>query len=433
MNILAAIERKRDGEANTPEELKAISEAAATGSAPDYQLAAWLMAAYLKGLSAEETAALTMAMAHSGEVLNLSTLPKPWVDKHSTGGVGDKTTIVLLPLLAACGLTMVKMSGRGLGITGGTVDKLASIPGFRLDLSPAEMVAQAGRIGLALAGQTADLAPADKALYALRDVTATVDSVPLIVASILSKKIAGGAETIVLDVKCGSGALMTSMTRARELAKWLVATGKHCGLHIRLAITDMDQPLGRMAGNALEVLEAIEVLQGTPGRFRELCLDLAAETLEAAGIAKSEAKGREIAAKALGDGSAAKKASEWFLAQGAEFDPVAEPGLLVKAPVVQTLGYQGDPGWVGRVDARAVGEAVVQLGGGRKTKEDAINLSVGVETLIEVGQRVEPGQAVFRIHAQSAPDAARAVVMLEGAVAVSESAVSARPRVLEAM
>ncbi len=276
--------KRQQGLGNSRQELRIVADGAADGSLTDEELTAWLKAAYDHPLSPEETAQLTLAMAESGERLDLTGLPKPWVDKHSTGGVGDKTTIVLLPLLAACGLTVVKMSGRGLGITGGTVDKLGSVPGFRLDLSPDEMKEQAGRIGIALTGQTPRLAPADKRLYALRDVTGTVGSVPLIVSSILSKKIAGGAETVILDVKCGSGAFMKTLLKAEALAQALQDTANLCALNLHTSITDMDQPLGHAVGNALEVKEAIRVLKGEEiGRFRDLCLHFAGKALLATG------------------------------------------------------------------------------------------------------------------------------------------------------
>ena len=264
MTLLPLIARRRDGGSHSADDLGFLAQAAAEGSVPDYQLAAWLMAAYLNPLDERETADLTVAMARSGERLDLSVLSRPWVDKHSTGGVGDKTTLVLLPLLAACGLSLVKMSGRGLGITGGTLDKLASVEGLRLDLPPEALLRVAAESGFALGGQTARLAPADGALYALRDATGTVASLPLIVSSILSKKIAGGAETVVLDVKCGSGAFMRTLPEARALAHALRTVGERCGLRVRCAITDMSTPLGAAVGNALEVREAWDVLSGAP-------------------------------------------------------------------------------------------------------------------------------------------------------------------------
>lgn len=391
MGIVETIAARRDAQTNTREQLDALARGAADGSIPDYQLSAWLMAAYLNPLSMRETADLTMAMAESGERMDLTGLPKPWVDKHSTGGVGDKTTLVLLPLLAACGLTVVKMSGRGLGITGGTVDKLASVRGFRMDLAPEEMKAQASRIGIAITGQTPRLAPADKKLYALRDVTGTVGSVPLIVSSILSKKLAGGCETVVLDVKCGSGAFMKTLENASELASWLREIGGLCGLNLHLSITDMDQPLGRAVGNALEVKEAIRVLQGEQGRLRELCVHFAGLALAATGVGD-----RSAAESALSNGAALAKAKEWFAAQGAD-GRVFENEEWCRAPSVYELRADRD-GFVFRVDARTIGKAVVEMGGGRKTKEDEIDPSVGVLLHVEVGDRVTNGDLLAEVH-----------------------------------
>lgn len=393
--MLAAIGRKRDGEANTADDLRLIAQGAADSSVPDYQLSAWLMAAVLNGLDAEETAALTMAMAASGERLDLAGLPKPWLDKHSTGGVGDKTTLVLLPLLAACGLTVVKMSGRGLGITGGTIDKLESVPGMRLDLTPEDMKAQARDIGLALTGQTPRLAPADGRLYALRDVTGTVASIPLITSSILSKKIAGGAEALVLDVKCGSGAFMRHQASAKELAESLVSVGKRAGLRVRAEISDMDQPLGAEVGNALEVKEAIRVLSGQVAsgpsdRFRELCLHFARLALGLAGRDEALAESR------LADGTALAKAKEWFAAQGGSLKVFASEDWGRAAHSVEVLASAS--GFVERVDAGQVGELAVELGAGRRTKADAIDHAVGVTIHACVGDAVEAGQPLATVH-----------------------------------
>lgn len=425
-SLLSIIADRRDGRRHSPQDLSVLAQSAAKGSAPEYQIAAWLMAAYLNPLSFDETAGLTLAMARSGETLDLGGLPKPWVDKHSTGGVGDKTTLVALPVLAACGLTLVKMSGRGLGITGGTVDKLASVPGFRLDLTPREMIAQAGHIGLALTGQTPRLAPADGALYALRDATATVGSIPLIVSSILSKKLAAGADTIALDVKCGSGAFMPDLNRARELARWLRETGERCGIRTVVAITDMDQPLGSAVGNALEVREAGATLHGNgPKRFVELVLGLCGEALAACGAAASVAEGVEAAKAALESGAALGKAEAWFEAQGASPEAWLGAGLA-QAAVTGEVRAQED-GWVTRVDARTVGEVVVGLGGGRARKEDAIDPSAGVESLVEVGDRVATGQPWARIHASSEVALEQAITGIGGALVVSEDRVEPRP------
>ncbi len=430
MRAIDLIAKRRDGIRHTEEELRLLSTSAADSSIPDYQLAAWLMAAYLNPLDREQTVWLTQAMADTGERLDLSALPSPRVDKHSTGGVGDKTTLALLPLLASCGATLVKMSGRGLGITGGTLDKLESLPGFRTDLTPEEMIRQAGAIGLALTGQTPRLVPADRTLYSLRDAIGAVDSLPLIVSSILSKKIAGGADRIVLDVKCGSGGFMPTLERATELAEWLKSVGEGCGLSLWIAITDMEQPLGIWAGNALELKEAVRTLKGEErGRFRELCVRLAGLALVSSGLAPSLEEGAEVAGSALDSGKAAEKARAWFRAQGASVDPLTTEEWCV-APVQTTLTWRGDSGFVGRVDARKVGEAVVALGGGRKAKGESIDASVGVGTRVEVGDALTPGQVVFEVHARSEADAEEAVNQLLSALEVQAEPVPPRPVVI---
>jgi pyrimidine-nucleoside phosphorylase len=431
MNIQDIIAAKRDGLKHTKPELEWLANAAARGEIADYQISAWLMAAYLHPLDPEETAWLTLAMADSGERLDLTGLPKPWVDKHSTGGVGDKTSIVLLPLLAACGLTVVKMSGRGLGITGGTVDKLGSVPGFRMDLSPNELKAQAKKIGLAITGQTPNLAPADKVFYALRDATATVGSVPLIVSSILSKKIAGGAETVVLDVKAGSGAFMKTLDEAKALASALSETSRLAGLKTRLAITDMSQPLGRTVGNALEVMEAGAVLTGNePSRFAELCIDLAALTLVAAGVTWDMETGHEKARNALFNGFALRKAEQWFEAQGGDPSVLVRPDKLPQAPVRKRIEAAQD-GWVGEVRAQTVGEVVVALGGGRAKKDDVIYPSVGVEVHVEVGEKVVSGQPLFTVHAKNDQDWEAAREKLAGCLRISDKSVDLIAPVIE--
>lgn len=440
MNVQSILERRRDGQGNSRDELEFLARGAGNGSIPDYQLSAWLMAAFLKPLSADETAWLTMGMAASGERLDLSGLPHPWLDKHSTGGVGDKTSIAVLPILAACGLTVVKMSGRGLGITGGTVDKLASVPGLRLDLSPAEMVAQARSIGIALTGQTPDLAPADKALYALRDVTATVPSIPLIVSSILSKKLAGGAEIVVLDVKCGRGAFMKTLEEARALSAALVETGKRCGLAVHCAITDMDQPLGRSIGNANEVAEAIEVLQGKVAptrsdasdpavRFASLAFQLSVEALSAAGFANES----ELVENALASGAALRKLAEWFQAQGASAPVWSDVTQLPQPAARRIVRHAGPGGWVASIDAEAFGRAVIELGGGRHRKEDSIDPTVGIEMGVAVGSKVEPGAALFEVFAGSETAAANAEASLAHAIRVSDAEIAPRALILESV
>ena len=426
MDFAPILTTRRDAGRHCREDLRALARGAADGSIPDYQLAAWLMAAYLNPLDADETAWLTEAIADSGDRMDLAGLPMPWVDKHSTGGVGDKTTLVLLPLLAACGLTLVKMSGRGLGITGGTIDKLESIPGFDTDRTPEEMKDQANRIGLAITGQSPDLAPADKVLYALRDVTGTTSSIPLLVSSILSKKMAGGAETIVLDVKSGSGGFMRTAEGARALAQALADTAHRLGLNCRLALTDMEQPLGAAVGNALEVEEAWQVLRSpdalpeTTARFRDLCLELAGLTLVACGTGD-----RALAAQRLSDGTAWSKAREWIAAQGGDVD-----APLAKAPVTRDLTADRD-GWLARLDARTVGRAVVDLGGGRRKKGDPIDPAVGVVIHRHVGHPVKSGDPLLTVHAADEAAAEKAVAAIREGIEIGPTLVAPRPLVIE--
>jgi pyrimidine-nucleoside phosphorylase len=440
MEFQEVIAHRRDGVGNSQEELEMVAHAAAdvarsVPNAPvrDYHLSAWLMAAYLRPLGPEETAWLTVAMADSGERLDLTGLPKPWTDKHSTGGVGDKTSIILLPLLASCGMTIVKMSGRGLGITGGTVDKLESVPGFRMDLTPPELKAQAAKIGLAVTGQTANLVPADKALYALRDVTATVDSVPLIVSSILSKKLAGGAERVILDVKCGSGGFMDDLGKATVLARSLIETGERIGLPVFVSITDMSQPLGRCVGNLLEVKEAAEVLKGAPGRLTELCVRLAGHALVASGLSASEDDGFVRARHALNSGQALGRAEEWFAAQGSTVDVFGHPEKLPVAPVSLLVASPFGPGFVEKVDARVVGQVVLGLGGGREKTSDTIDPTVGVECLKAVGDEVGADEDLFVVHAASDAAAEEAAKHLVEAVKVAKKPAEPIPLVFKTL
>lgn len=435
MNPVRVIERKRDGGSHTPEELAFIAKAA-TQPGPDTmseaQLAAWCMAVVWRGLDLDETAELTRAMADSGDRVDLEGLPHPWVDKHSTGGVGDKTTLTLLPMLAACGLTCVKMSGRGLGKTGGTIDKLESIPGFRTSLSIPELKSQANRIGLALTGQTPRLTPADKTLYALRDVTGTVRSIPLIASSILSKKIAGGAEAISIDLKCGSGAFMETLDEARSLAEVMLGVAERLGVKLGIEITDMDQPLGQCVGNALEVIEAVDTLRGHGRqRFTDLCLELCASTLTLSGHAPDHNSALKLADHALKSGEAMQKARDWFAAQGATISP-DHIHQLRDAPV-RRMVLGNEAGWISRVDAGRVGEVVVDLGGGRRQQRDVIDHRVGVEVVVEVGDDVLPGREMFEIHARTESEADAAEARLREAVVLSPDPVPFRPVVLERM
>ncbi|MES1227365.1 MAG: thymidine phosphorylase [Armatimonadota bacterium] len=390
----------------------------------DYWLAAWLAAACAKPLSFDETARLTEAMAHSGQVIDTTALPHPVVDKHSTGGVGDKTTIILLPMLAAAGLTCLKMSGKGLGHTGGTIDKLAAVPGFTTDLDPEQMTEACRACGIALAAQGEQLAPADGKLYQLRDLTGTVGSIPLIVASILSKKMAGGANLIGLDVKAGSGGIMGTDEGAMDLARWLVEVGKRLRLHVHASVTDMGQPLGRMVGNALEVKEAAQILRGEgDSRLRELCVSLAAQTLASAGVGDA----RGVAEKTLQTGAAMKKAEEWFAAQQGTPDVLHRDDWCLALEKTEISAIE--TGVVQAVQARAVGMAAVRLGAGRAKKTDIIDPAVGIEVLVQPGDRVGAGQPLFVVH-HNHPIDPEAMELLYGSVQVSEQAPPKRPVVL---
>lgn len=434
MDIQQIIATRRDGKVHSREQLVELANAAATLAVPDYQIAAWLMAAYLNPLKDQETAWLTDAMAKTGDTIDLTGLPKPWLDKHSTGGVGDKTTIAMLPILAACGLTIIKMSGRGLGLAGGTLDKLASIPGFRLDLSPREMKAQAKEIGLALTGQTPDLAPADKTLYALRDATGTVENIPLIASSVLCKKIAGGADTIVLDVKAGCGAYMKTFDDAHALAECMMKVGRELGLKLSIAITDMSQPLGSALGNALEVQEAIKVLKNEPlnlseVRFRDLLVELGAHCLLATKLTKTLDEGHRRVGQVIENGHALRKMRQWFHAQGATLDVTAND-VLPKAPVQQSILAES-PGWIAELDAETFGWVVVRLGGGRRNKDDEIDPSVGICVHQPVGTEIKKGDPIATIHASTEANALKAAQDLAPAIKISANQVPQTRLVLE--
>ncbi|MFN8423539.1 MAG: thymidine phosphorylase [Anaerolineae bacterium] len=407
--MLPLVEAKRDGLAHDEASLRWLMRAVVDGAVPDYQIAAWLMAVVLRGMTAAETAALTRAMAESGTCLDLSDVPGPVVDKHSTGGVGDKTTLVVGPLAAATGLTMAKMSGRGLGHTGGTLDKLESFPGLTVDLDVERFKRQARDVGLVVAGQSADLAPADRILYALRDVTGTVPSLPLIASSIMSKKLAAGAAAIVLDVKVGGGAFMQTLGEAQALAEAMLAIGRAAAPPRRMAalLTAMDEPLGRAIGNALEVREAIETLRGDgPPDLLELALRTASLLHVAAGAAVHVDEARPRLERALASGEALERLRRMVASQGGDAACVDAPDRLPSAPIRRAV-LAPTAGVVRRVDARALGDGAVALGAGRRVKGEAIDHAVGFVLCARVGERVAAGDALAEVHART-EDSARA-------------------------
>lgn len=408
MRAVDIIARKRDGYSLTREEIDFFIHGFTRGDIPDYQASAWLMAVFLRGMDARETTDLTLAMAHSGETLDLSGIAPVVVDKHSTGGVGDKTTLVVGPMVAALGLPVGKMSGRGLGFSGGTLDKLESIPGLRVTLTKDEFLHQLKEVGLVIAGQSADLAPADGKLYALRDVTATVESLPLIASSIMSKKIAAGAHVIVLDVKVGRGAFMKSEDQAVALAQAMVEIGQSMNRKVAAVIADMDQPLGNTVGNALEVHEAISTLSGNgPRDLVEHCLAVASQMVLAGKTADPDDARRQLLAT-LGDGRALAKFQAMIHAQGGDPAVVVEPDRLPHARLVESVPAPRT-GYIAAVDAMEVGLTAVDLGAGRLKKGDTIDPAVGIVLHAKIGDLVSQGQPLFTIHANNATlkDAAR--------------------------
>ena len=420
------IEKKRDGRALAPEEIRAFVQAYAADELPDYQMSAMAMAIYFRGMTTAETAALTEAMMRSGDVLDFSGWPCPTADKHSTGGIGDKISLVLAPLAASAGLAVPMISGRGLGLTGGTLDKLEAIPGFdtRLDIEAFRRVL--ADTGCAIIGQTDRLAPADRKLYALRDVTATVPSVPLITASIMSKKLAEGASILVFDVKCGRGAFMRARKQAQQLAASLLDTGRAMGRRVSALITDMEQPLGRAAGNAVEVAEAIEVLQGRgPADVRALTLALTAQMTLLAGVhADAATAARELSAR-LDDGRALEIFRRMIAAQGGDARVVDDPLRLLPRPGASLDIPSPHNGQVVFVDAEKIGRVVLQLGAGRRRTEDVIDPAAGVSALVQCGETIARGQPLLRLHAR---DAATVESLRAEAAAAVEIADGPRPR-----
>ncbi|MGN1147139.1 MAG: pyrimidine-nucleoside phosphorylase [Lachnospiraceae bacterium] len=420
MRMYDLIVKKRSGRTLTTEEINFMIKGYTDGSIPDYQMSAMMMAIYFKGMNEAETLALTMAMEKSGETLDLSPIKGIKVDKHSTGGVGDKTSLALTPMVAACGIPVAKMSGRGLGHTGGTIDKLESFPGFSTELSTEKFMENVNRIGIAIMGQTADLAPADKKLYALRDVTATVDNMSLIASSIMSKKLAAGADAIVLDVKTGSGAFMKEEKDAFALAEEMVKIGNGAGRRTVAVVSDMDQPLGNAVGNALEVKEAIATLQGNgPKDFLELCLTLGSQMLILGGKATDETEARKKLQQTIEDGSALRKLAAFVEAQGGDASAVYDENLLPAAAIVEELKAE-KTGYISHIACDEVGICSLLLGGGRETKESTIDLAVGIVLQKKRGDFVHAGDTLAVLHANDRERLAAARERLYSAYTITD-------------
>ena len=422
MVVASLIQRKRNGSALTPEEWRTLIERYVAGGVPDYQLSALLMAVYFRGLEPAELAALTDAMIASGDRLRFEGIGRPVVDKHSTGGVGDKVSLLLAPLVASCGLAVPMMSGRGLGHTGGTLDKLEAIAGFRTALGLREAEAQVRRLGCALLGQTEEIAPADKRLYALRDVTGTVESIPLISASIMSKKLAEGLDGLVLDVKTGSGAFLPELERAIELARTMIALGEARGCRVVALLTAMDRPLGRACGNALEVEESIHGLAGEgPDDLMDVTYALGVEMLLVGGLEEDRTAARDRLEKSVRSGRALETFARIIEAQGGNPAVVEDPGLLPQASAVEVFSAP-DGGVVERVEPRTIGEAIVAMGGGRRVVTDSVDPSVGFVITVKPGDRIERGQPIASVFARDADGIALGVDALRRAIVLGDGA-----------
>ncbi|MFQ6014526.1 MAG: pyrimidine-nucleoside phosphorylase [Anaerolineae bacterium] len=419
--------KKRDGLPLTAEEIEFFVQGFTRGEIPDYQAAAWLMTVYLRGMTADETTSLTLAMAKSGRMLDLSYIAPVVADKHSTGGIGDKTTLVVAPMVAATGIPVGKMSGRGLGFTGGTLDKLESFPGFQADLSTEQFLQVLAKTGIVVSGQTEDLAPADGKLYALRDVTGTVASIPLIASSVMSKKIATGSQVIVLDVKVGSGAFMTQEEMALELAKTMVTIGQGLGRKVSAVISDMNQPLGQAVGNALEVKEALDTLHGRgPADFLEHCLVIASQMLVLAGHSTSVTEAREQLLETISSGKAFEKFGDLVEGQGGDRQLVYQPEHLPQARLVETVPAPCS-GYIKAINAREIGLATVRLGAGRAVKGESIDHAVGLVLQAKIGHYLEEGQALFTIHANDEQHLIAEKAKVLAAYTWSDEAVEAPP------
>jgi len=434
MRAVDLIRRKRDGGELSRAEITFLVEGLTDGVVPTYQWAALAMAILWRGMTPEETAGLVEAMLHSGTVLDLSDIPGPKVDKHSTGGVGDKTSLILAPVAAACGVTVPMVSGRGLGHTGGTLDKLESIPGFRIDLDLAAYRRVARECGLVLIGQTAEIAPADRVLYALRDATATVESIPLITASILSKKLAEGIDALVLDVKCGAGAFMSRIEDARALAESMTRIGRALGKPVQAILTSMDAPLGRTVGNALEVSECVACLQGAgPDDLMEVSLELAAEMLLLGGVAGHRDEALARCRRVIADGSALERFRRVVIAQGGDGRVCDEPEQVLPRAECMEIVRAERSGHVHELQAFAVGQASMLLGAGRRTAEDAVDPAAGIVLKHAIGDRVAAGDVLAELHFNPAYAAAvaEAVTLFRGAVTIADGLPARRPLVLE--
>ena len=427
MRAVDIIIKTKEKEPLSKEEISWLIENYTTGDVPDYQMAAWAMAVAINGLSHEEITELTLAMAASGDELDLSEFGGRVVDKHSTGGVGDKTTLVVAPIVAACGLPVGKMSGRGLGFSGGTIDKLESIPGFKSDLSTEEFIDHLRKHGIVITGQSVDLAPADGKLYALRDVTGTVQSIPLIASSVMSKKIASGADAIALDVKVGRGAFMKNLDEARELAEVMVAIGKLSGRKVIALLSQMDQPLGIAVGNALELKEAIDMLNGFgPEDFHEHCIDLSAYMLILGNEVNELEIARKMAQEKIDDGSALMKFKELIESQGGDVSYIDHPEKLAKAKFIFPIKAERG-GWISVIDAKEVGESSVEIGAGRSKKDDRIDPAVGIMVRVKIGDYVEPGATLFEVHVNERNSFDKVFEKLKNSVEFSDEPVEPPP------
>ena len=434
MNLLPLIEKKREGQALAEDEIQSAVATFTRGEIPDYQMSSFLMAVFFRGLDPVETRALTFAMRDSGDVLQFPADPRPVVDKHSTGGIGDKVSLPLAPLLACLGFRVPMISGRGLGITGGTLDKLESIPGYRTRPTAEEIIRQIQEVGFVICGQTTTMCPADRIMYALRDASGTVPSIPLITASILSKKLAEGISALVLDVKFGSAAFMQTREQARALALSMTAIAHESGVRTRAILTDMNSPVGRTAGNWLEVKESVECLDGHgPADLRELVVECAAQLLFVTGLDDNIVSARARALQMLLSGAPRRKWDEMLTAQGADLNALQTKLALDRtAPFVVAMKAERD-GWIARADARILGEVVRDLGGGRMTKEAAVDFDVGLDQIAAIGEAVRAGATLARLHARTSEQAANAVARVASAFQVSTTPVTAPPRVVEVL